>query len=49
EGAVLLAEWPENAGGFADEPGCLQIALEIRGQERFAVVTGGADWLGRMP
>lgn len=49
DGAVLLAEWPENAGGFAHEPGCLQIALEISGNGRLAVVEGGADWLGRMP
>ena len=29
EGAVLLAEWPQRAGGFAGEPGCLAITLEI--------------------
>ena len=27
-GAVLLAEWPEIAGGFAHEPACLSITLE---------------------
>ena len=49
EGAVLLAEWPENAGGFAHEPQCLKIALETRGQGRVAIVEPGADWLGRLP
>ena len=49
DGAVLLAEWPEQAGGFADEAGCLQITLEISGKGRIAIVQGGADWLGRMP
>ncbi|APE28919.1 tRNA (adenosine(37)-N6)-threonylcarbamoyltransferase complex ATPase subunit type 1 TsaE [Aurantiacibacter gangjinensis] len=49
DGAVLLAEWPDHAGGFVHEPACLQIALEIRGQGRMAVVEGGADWQGRMP
>lgn len=28
EGAVLLAEWPDHAGGFAHEAGCLTIVLE---------------------
>lgn len=49
EGAVLIAEWPEKAGGFAHEPQCLSIALEIAEQGRKAIVEGGADWLGRMP
>ena len=49
EGAVLIAEWSENAGGFAGEPGCLSILLEIADEGRKAVVEGGADWLGRMP
>lgn len=49
EGAVLLAEWPDHAGGFAHEPQCLSIALEIVGAGRLAVVEGGADWLGRLP
>ncbi|SFG30791.1 tRNA threonylcarbamoyladenosine biosynthesis protein TsaE [Novosphingobium sp. CF614] len=52
EGAALLAEWPDHAGGFAHEPACLSIALEIAeaGHEgRIAIVEGGADWLGRMP
>lgn len=49
EGAALLAEWPEHAGGFANEAGCLSIMLEVAGSGRIAIVEGGADWLGRMP
>lgn len=49
EGAVLLAEWPEHAGGFAHEPGCLSIRLETAETGRIAIAQGGADWLGRMP
>ena len=49
EGAVLIAEWPDNAGGFASEPGCLAIALEIAGEGRRAIVEPGEDWLGRLP
>ena len=47
EGAALIAEWPEHAGGFAAEPGCLSIALEMAGNGRQAIVEPGADWLGR--
>ena len=47
EGAALIAEWPERVGGFADEPGCLSIALEVEGNRRTAIVRPGADWLGR--
>ena len=47
EGAVLLAEWPEHAGGFGNEPGCLSIALEAAENGRRAIVTPGRDWLGR--
>ncbi len=49
EGAALLAEWPERAGGFAHEPGCLSVALEKVGEGRRAIVEGGAAWQGRMP
>lgn len=49
DGAALMAEWPENAGGFAHEPGCLAIALEIVGEGRKAIVKPGTDWLGRLP
>lgn len=48
-GAALVAEWPENAGGFAHEPGCLSLTLEIVGDRRKAIVNPGADWQGRMP
>ena len=47
EDGVLLAEWPDRAGGFADEPGCLGIALEIVGNGRAAIVQPGRDWLER--
>ena len=61
QGAALIAEWPEQAGGFAHEPGCLSITLEVAAQAdpgtdretggtgRIAIVEGGADWLGRVP
>jgi tRNA threonylcarbamoyladenosine biosynthesis protein TsaE len=49
EGAALLAEWPEKAGGFAHEAGCLAIALETVGRGRIAIVEPGADWLTRLP
>lgn len=49
EGAALIAEWPANAGGFANEPGCLSITLETAGNGRVAIVEPGADWLGRLP
>lgn len=49
ENAALIAEWPEKAGGFEHEEGCLSIRLEIVGQNRRAIVEGGRDWLERMP
>lgn len=49
QGAALLAEWPEHAGGFAHEPGCLSITLESAESGRIAIVEAGADWLGREP
>ena len=53
EGAVLIAEWPERAGGFAHEPACLSIDVSFVGANagggRKAIVEGGADWLGRVP
>ena len=48
-GAALLAEWPEMAGGFAHEAGCLSILLENAGEGRIAIASPGADWLGRLP
>ena len=47
EGAALIAEWPDRAGGFAHEAGCLSIALEFADNGRKAIVEPGADWLGR--
>lgn len=49
DGAVLLAEWPEHAGGFAHEPACLSIRLESAESGRIAIVEPGPDWLGRLP
>lgn len=48
-GAALIAEWPEHAGGFAHEPGCLSVTLEIAEDGRQAIVAGGKDWHGREP
>ncbi|MET1754862.1 tRNA (adenosine(37)-N6)-threonylcarbamoyltransferase complex ATPase subunit type 1 TsaE [Novosphingobium sp. RD2P27] len=48
-GGALIAEWPENAGGFAHEPGCLSVRLEPADEGRIAIVESGADWLGRIP
>ena len=59
ESAALLAEWPEHAGGFAHEAGCLQISLEIGPktgskigskigeQGREAIVELGQSWQSR--
>jgi len=47
DGAALIAEWPENAGGFTDEAGCLSIALEVVPKGRMAVVEYGKDWQER--
>lgn len=47
DGAVLIAEWPERAGGFDAEPGCLALTLEVRGEGRRAIVEPGAAWLER--
>ena len=49
DGAALLAEWPEQAGGFAHEPACLSIRLEAAETGRMAIVEPGQEWLGRMP
>ena len=49
DGAALIAEWPDHAGGFEHEPQCLSILLESAGDGRLAIAKGGADWLGRMP
>ena len=49
EGAALLAEWPDNAGGFAHEASCLSISLEVADEGRRAIVEPGSDWLSRWP
>jgi tRNA threonylcarbamoyladenosine biosynthesis protein TsaE len=53
EGAALIAEWPDHAGGFAHEPACLTIRLEAQSKDadlgRIAIVEPGADWLERLP
>ena len=49
DGAALLAEWPEQAGGFAHEAACLSIRLEPAESGRIAIVEPGQDWLGRLP
>lgn len=49
EGAALIAEWPDHAGGFDHEPGCLSIILESADQGRVAIAKPGADWVGREP
>lgn len=49
DGAVLIAEWPDHAGGFEHEPGCLSIELQTVGAGRIAIARAGADWLTRLP
>ena len=49
EGAALIAEWPDHAGGFDHEPACLSITLETAEQGRVAIAEPGADWVGREP
>ena len=49
EGAALLAEWPEQAGGFAHEAACLSVRLEPAESGRIAIVEPGQDWLERLP
>jgi tRNA threonylcarbamoyladenosine biosynthesis protein TsaE len=53
EGAALIAEWPDHAGGFEHEAACLSIYLAEAGKpcetSRIAIARGGADWLERMP
>ncbi|WP_295529207.1 tRNA (adenosine(37)-N6)-threonylcarbamoyltransferase complex ATPase subunit type 1 TsaE [Novosphingobium sp. Chol11] len=45
--AAMIAEWPEHAGGFAHEPGCLSIRLDMLENGRAAIVQPGKDWLER--
>ncbi|NBC35377.1 tRNA (adenosine(37)-N6)-threonylcarbamoyltransferase complex ATPase subunit type 1 TsaE [Novosphingobium sp. FSY-8] len=51
-GAALIAEWPDHAGGFGHEAGCLSITIQTPTPEsgdaaRRAIVQPGADWLSR--
>jgi tRNA threonylcarbamoyladenosine biosynthesis protein TsaE len=47
EGAAMIAEWPDHAGGFAHLPECLSIDLEIVGEGRRAIVESSIAWQGR--
>ncbi|RVQ68971.1 tRNA (adenosine(37)-N6)-threonylcarbamoyltransferase complex ATPase subunit type 1 TsaE [Croceicoccus ponticola] len=49
DGAALIAEWPEQAGGFAHEANCLSIRLETADDGRLAIVEPGEGWLNRLP
>lgn len=49
DGAALIAEWPERAGGFEREAACLAITLEGSGEGRRAIVQAGLDWQERWP
>ena len=49
EGAVLIAEWPDKAGGFGHEAQCLSIRMEFADEGRIAIVEAGKDWLERHP
>lgn len=49
DGAALIAEWPDRAGGFGGDPACLAVRLEIAGEGRIAIVEPGAAWQGRWP
>ena len=48
QGAALLAEWPDHAGGFGHEPACLTIRMETRDNTRRASVEPGPDWIERL-
>jgi tRNA threonylcarbamoyladenosine biosynthesis protein TsaE len=47
EDAVLLAEWPDKAGGFAAENGYLGIDIAIRDGGRAAWINRGTSWRER--
>lgn len=49
EGRALIAEWPDRAGGFAQDETCLAIKLEKAGEGRLAIVEPGDAWLEREP
>lgn len=45
--AVLIAEWPDHAGGFSYETNCLSITLKKVGEGREAIVEPGEGWQSR--
>jgi tRNA threonylcarbamoyladenosine biosynthesis protein TsaE len=47
QGALLIAEWPDHAGGFGHELGCLTIHMEMLENTRRALVEPGPLWQGR--
>ena len=47
DGAAMLAEWPDHAGGFGHEPACLTIRFEITENVRRAIVEPGQVWQER--
>ncbi|MEP3051194.1 MAG: tRNA (adenosine(37)-N6)-threonylcarbamoyltransferase complex ATPase subunit type 1 TsaE [Erythrobacter sp.] len=49
DGAALIAEWPQHAGGFDHEAACLSITLKSADEGRAAIVESGPDWLERWP
>lgn len=49
EGAALIAEWPEKAGGFSRETNCLSITLKKLGEGRVAIVEPAEGWQSRLP
>ncbi len=49
DGGVLIAEWPDKAGGFGHEAQCLSITLETADTGRIAIVSPGANWVSRWP
>ncbi len=49
EGAALIAEWPDHAGGFDHEAACLSITLETADRGRVAIAKPCTDWVGREP
>ena len=47
EDAAMLAEWPDKAGGFANENGYIGIDLTIQGEGRAVRIKRGAGWRER--
>lgn len=47
ENGALLAEWPDNAGGFFGEHGLLSVTLQVQGEGRLAQLVKGPGWKER--